>query len=475
MARTQESKKAERHPWRENLETAAVAIVMALVLKYFTLEAFQIPTGSMQPTLMGLNTGGAPDGSGLRVYDRILVDKLIPFLRDPRRWEIWVFLYPLDRSSRYIKRVVGLPGEELKIKNGDIFVRNSPGEDFRIVRKPPRVQESMWRQVWESGEGRNAAEFWDLRGFEEARGVLASSGRATADVRRPAYGPAGITDSLYDGYPEAIQRIVGKAPGRTPVRDLRLRLRLRPSAEHRSLVIRLGSGGDQLRCEISGPSGDGRIRLLLNDAEIGAAEGKLRFNRTSEIAFSRADEAAELSLDGETVLRREFGSQEGDLKNSLGFETDGGSVSIESVAVDRDTYYTNQILGDKFESVQIPEGMYFMLGDNSQQSADGRFWKEVEVRVDAGPEGPATLTGGSTTSGANSTGNPRDFPASPYGPRLGSIFRDRYGEEYRYVSGRVVRSEPWHFVPRAHFLGRAFFVFWPLPPFSPSWRLGPVR
>ena len=56
------------------------------------------------------------------------------------RWEIWVFLYPLDRSSRYIKRVVGMPGEELKIQNGDIFVRNSVKEDFRIVRKPARVQ-----------------------------------------------------------------------------------------------------------------------------------------------------------------------------------------------------------------------------------------------------------------------------------------------------------------------------------------------
>ena len=465
-----------RHPWRENLETASVAIVMALILKYFTLEAFQIPTGSMQPTLMGLNTGPAGGGEGVKVFDRILVDKLAPFIRDPKRWEIWVFLYPLDRSSRYIKRVVGMPGEELKIKNGDIFVRNSSKEDFRIVRKPPRVQDAMWRRVWELNEGKNLSEFWDPRGFEETKGGIGATGKATAEARRPAFGAAGIVDSLYDGYPAGIQKLLGKAPGSTPVRDLRLRMRVRPTAEHRSLQLSVGSGGDQLRAELSGPAGDGRFRVLLNDREIGSSEGRLKFSRANDVEFFRADEAVELSVDGEIILHRDFISQEGDIKNSLGFETDGGAITIESIVVDRDTHYTNQILGgERFDSVQIPEGMYFMLGDNSRQSSDGRFWREVEVALDSAVDGQTRLDGGSSTSGANSTVNPRDFPPQGYGPRICSVFRDVYGEEYRYDSGRIVKMEPHHFVPREYFLGRAFFVFWPLPPFSPAWRFGVVR
>jgi signal peptidase I len=466
----------ESHHWRENLETASVAIVMALILKYFTLEAFQIPTGSMQPTLMGLNTSGGQGADGVKVFDRILVDKLIPFYRDPQRWEIWVFLYPLDRSSRYIKRIVGMPGEELKIQHGDIFVRNSVKEDFRIVRKPARVQRDMWRRVWSSAEAKTGGEFWDLHGFEEnGQRQWISTGSASAEVRRTSYGLSGITDSLYDGYPASIQKYTGRVPGRHTLRDLRLTFDARPTAEHRSLVMHLGYGSDNLRAEISGPSGNGRIRILLNDRELDSREGKLAFGRASTVEFFRADEAVQLSIDGELISRREFVGEAGDAKNSLSLETAGGAITVDNIVVDRDTHYTNQILGDVFNTVQIPEGMYFMLGDNSLQSSDGRFWREVEVTLDQPVNGVKQLIGGSATSGANSQGNPRDFPAPQLGTRLQSIFRDQYGEEYRYAAGRVTRSNLHHFVPREYFLGRAFFVFWPLPPFSPAWRIGLVR
>ena len=62
-------------PWRDNIEAILMAIVMAIVLKYFIVEAYRIPTGSMQPTLMGNSRTG--------VYDRILVDKFTPVLRNP--------------------------------------------------------------------------------------------------------------------------------------------------------------------------------------------------------------------------------------------------------------------------------------------------------------------------------------------------------------------------------------------------------
>ena len=93
------TKKHERRhtPWRDNIEAMTVAIIMAVVLKYFIVEAYKIPTGSMQPTLMGQpfdqNRDGRVDGG---VFDRILVDKLSYHFRDPERWEIAVFRYPLE-------------------------------------------------------------------------------------------------------------------------------------------------------------------------------------------------------------------------------------------------------------------------------------------------------------------------------------------------------------------------------------------
>ncbi|MFN6196297.1 MAG: S26 family signal peptidase, partial [Planctomycetota bacterium] len=66
-------KKALMGPVRVNLEAFGVAILVAVLLKWFCIEAFQIPTSSMQPTLMGSNEAA--------VYDRILVDKILPLVR----------------------------------------------------------------------------------------------------------------------------------------------------------------------------------------------------------------------------------------------------------------------------------------------------------------------------------------------------------------------------------------------------------
>ena len=71
----------------ENVEALAIAIVMALILKYFLIEAYKIPTGSMQPQIMG----DPPTG----VFDRVLVNKLVYLLRGPERFEVVVFRKPL--------------------------------------------------------------------------------------------------------------------------------------------------------------------------------------------------------------------------------------------------------------------------------------------------------------------------------------------------------------------------------------------
>jgi len=56
-----------RRPWRQNIEAVTMAIIVAVMLKYFIVEAYKIPTGSMQPTLMGNTETG--------IFDRILVDR----------------------------------------------------------------------------------------------------------------------------------------------------------------------------------------------------------------------------------------------------------------------------------------------------------------------------------------------------------------------------------------------------------------
>lgn len=93
---------------REWLEAIVIALIMALVIRAFVVQAFKIPSGSMYPTL--------------KIGDRLFVNKFIYRFRDPQRWDIIVFKYPEDPSKDFIKRLIGLPGETIEIRNGLLLV-----------------------------------------------------------------------------------------------------------------------------------------------------------------------------------------------------------------------------------------------------------------------------------------------------------------------------------------------------------------
>ena len=101
-------RQAIRSAWRENLESLAWAVALALIIRTFIMAPFKIPSGSMRPTLM--------EG------DRILVSKFIYRFRDPQRGDIIVFRYPEDPKRPFIKRLVALGGDTVELRNGKIFV-----------------------------------------------------------------------------------------------------------------------------------------------------------------------------------------------------------------------------------------------------------------------------------------------------------------------------------------------------------------
>ncbi len=109
---------------REYAEALLSAILIALFVRAFVVEAFKIPSKSMVPTLM--------------VGDHIFVNKFaygirLPFTRqwlahfhNPERGEVVVFIYPRNESLDFIKRVVGLPGDKITIKGSDLFINGAP-------------------------------------------------------------------------------------------------------------------------------------------------------------------------------------------------------------------------------------------------------------------------------------------------------------------------------------------------------------
>ncbi len=117
----------------EFLEMLLVTMLLALFGTTFVVQAFKIPSGSMEPTLL--------------IGDHVFVNKFIfegtgawyeKFLpyRDIRRGDIIVFKFPFDDHPHYVKRVIGLPGDRLRIVNGDVYIDGVLLQEPYVVHDP---------------------------------------------------------------------------------------------------------------------------------------------------------------------------------------------------------------------------------------------------------------------------------------------------------------------------------------------------
>jgi len=89
-----------------------VIVIIVLLIRTFVAQAYNIPSGSMKPTLL--------------VGDFILVNKLVYRFSEPQRGDIVVFKYPIDPNIDFIKRIVALPGEEVEVRNNQVFINGKP-------------------------------------------------------------------------------------------------------------------------------------------------------------------------------------------------------------------------------------------------------------------------------------------------------------------------------------------------------------
>jgi signal peptidase I len=128
---------AKKHIIREYAESIIIAIILALIIRTFVVQAFKIPSGSMEDTLA--------------IGDHILVSKFIygskiPFsdkrilkIRDPKRGDVIVFEYPEDPSKDFIKRVIGTPGDVIEEKDKKVFINGQPYVNPHEVHKETEI------------------------------------------------------------------------------------------------------------------------------------------------------------------------------------------------------------------------------------------------------------------------------------------------------------------------------------------------
>ena len=119
-----EKKKRDKSVVREYFELIAETAVFVFFVMTFVVQAFQIPTGSMEPTLLVgdfLLVNKQVYANGRTFLDRAVLPR-----RDLRRGDIVVFKYPNDMSKDYVKRVIGLPGETLEIRDKQVLIDDKP-------------------------------------------------------------------------------------------------------------------------------------------------------------------------------------------------------------------------------------------------------------------------------------------------------------------------------------------------------------
>ena len=477
------SKSERKRPWRENIEALTMAIGVALVFKVFFLEISKIPSGSMQPTLMG--------DPGSETFDRIAVDKLSYHFRDPERWEIVVFKHPLERSRVMVKRLVGMPDEELKIEHGDLWTRASDEEPWTQLRRPQDVQRRMWKSLEPRELKKSRWRALDTEDWRIQSEGIKALGPGSARYERAAGGV--VLDVYTDGYPDELRPEVQGGGARHEVGDLRLTGEVVPSAEATAIAIELSEGELRYVFHLPGPAANAEERARIEvrsrnqtaPLAVHEAEGALELVAEEAISFDvqNLDDRLSLRIDGEELVAAEV-DPVAQQTSSIVLRLEGGSAEFQDLMPYRDVYYYDpHPTRPKPWTATIPSEHYVMLGDNTQDSADGRDWSYTSFRWDQG-DGERSEKG--NFRGSGNFGGVVDLSANPIPIRFpdgaaGELFRDEWGDrhwlrESEITARRLDRDGvPMPLVPRGLMMGRAFAVFWPLQPTRGLWRLGWLR
>lgn len=471
---------------RETLESILIAFVLAFIFRAFVVEAFVIPTGSMAPTLLGQHVqmdcpecgyrftmgprdqGERKDGTvadrsiqggpgnaieeacpmcrypifetslPLNAGDRILVLKYVYTFNEPTRWDVVVFKNPTDPDENYIKRLVGLPNEQLLIAGGDVFTRpfaSNDESDWTIESKPDFVQRAVWQPVYHSNyfpldggataPNRRRVRWtmpWRMLGGEGAWSHVKNGPRFEFDASKEKTGELAFDTSTvdpggnlrridptlnfyeYNMFPHRANEGIGVSP----FRDMRIAATVAPQSEGLRVTL-TASDFDRVYRAVIEPDGAASIQsaarpgdsrgpiesLTWKDEAKAVDPVKLPIGSGTRVELWSVD--GELSLfvndsrvqmttgDRVKIDRRPTEAPRASRANEpiARVGVSGASATLRAVDLDRDLYYTDEgMIGTtRGAPAKIKPGHYYCLGDNSPQSQDGRRWNAVDPWV----------------------------------------------------------------------------------------------
>lgn len=475
----------------ELLISLLISFVMAMTARGFVLEGFVIPTGSMAPTLMGQHvswespqTGWRYDFNGIPstesgVFplwmrarssgtpmswwdpmfglskpvvretparltpssgDRVIVLKSLYPFSSPDRFDVVVFKNPTDPvgpTQNYIKRLVGLPGEQLVIVDGDLFRGDldvAP-DRLQVARKPEFVQRAVWQPVYRAGYQpvdlprweESARSSWWGAPFRPAEGsgswtigtarewTCSDSGESTLEWNLADWP---VTD--FNAYNVFRSGAPPLSTSPYPMSDLRVVGVIEPDDPESFRGTRFSMRSRGMTYDWILEEGTASLRMTsIADGTVAASDSVEcpLPGRSFKVEFWQVDQQMWLFVDGDLVLQLPFDgwspeqrflasypgvSPEQYLRDPTGprpappelsWSFSGSALSLRGVGLDRDLFYRPTRLdrhnqksengpflagngfGTDFENPgRIGPDQFLMCGDNSAASRDGRIW-----------------------------------------------------------------------------------------------------
>ncbi|MBU4271047.1 MAG: hypothetical protein KKA28_04180 [Planctomycetes bacterium] len=364
--------------------------------------------------------------------ERLLIDRAAFSLRPPRRWEVAALRQPTQAEKIVVKRIVGLPGESIEIRGGDVYV------DGQIQRKnldeqralavpvhtaayrptlepvpPPRWRAesrergtgsaSGTRRGWESAQGRlthpvgfehepiDWLEYHHGRracgGGQSPLSSLSSTGTGSSCSTIKGTVPCPLSGGFVDSPVIDLYGFNQSRPRREEdvhaVADLMLSFRLTRESGRGTFHVRATDGGERFEALLRFDEDRMGYEVRRGERPISGAAGEIP-NAAGRwlVEVSLIDRQFLLAIDGRTVVRRPYEQMDSPptpVATPLAIGVQGLGASVDRLRVYRDVYYTRPIGLAPRGMVRLGMGEYYVLGDNSPVSADSRHWPDGEA------------------------------------------------------------------------------------------------